>query len=218
MLGHTLYAGPMSAYAELPTKRDSKKEALERASALAGSLGDGIGGGLREASKALAGPEGTDVQGLLASTNLPEIEGEDALRDLAARLDREGDLWRNLAFRELANARWTQKMLQVVAGLVLASAIGLAVLAGVAALFGAGGATALLVGAGAAVLATGTGLFVLVVAFVRRGQRETLREALARADLAELRLHRVAIALAARAATPDAISDVLARLERDARG
>jgi hypothetical protein len=209
----------MSAYAELPSKRESKVEAaMERAGAVAGTLGQGIGGGLREAGKALAAPKGTDVESLLDSTNLPAIDAQDPLQDLAHRLDREGDLWRNLAFRELANARWSHRMLQIVGGLMVVSSVGLAVLAGLGGLFGGSADRAVLIGVGALVLALGAAVFALVQSIVRRGQREALREALARADLAELRLHRVAVALAARSAAPEQTAEVLARLERDARG
>lgn len=209
----------MSAYAELPSKPGSKVDAaLARAGVVAGSVGDGLGEGLREAQKALAGPKGTDVEGLLGRTNLPGVEGEDALLDLARRLDHEADLWRNLAFRELANARWSHRMLHVVAGLEVVSAVTLAVLAGLGALFGSSADRGILLAVGAGVLAVGAGLFAGMMALVRRGQRETLREALARADLAELRLHRVAIALAGRQVAPELAGELLARLERDARG
>jgi hypothetical protein len=209
----------MSAYADLPSKRESKVEvAIERAGAVAGTLGEGIGGGLREASHALAAPRGTDVEALLESTDLPGIEAQDALADLAARLDREADLWRNLAFRELANARWSARILQVVGVVMVVATLTLAGLAGFGGLFGGSWERAALIGVGALVLAVGTGLVVAVQGLIRRSQRETLREALARADLAELRLHRVAIALAARHAAPETAGEVLARLERDARG
>jgi hypothetical protein len=209
----------MSAYAELPSKRKAKVErALERAGVIAGTIGDGIGGGLREASVALAAPKGSDVEGLIDSTDLPRIEVVDALRDLAARLDSESDLWRNLAFRELAHVRWTYRMLHAVGALMVVGSVALAVVAGLGALFGGSFERAGLLAAGVAVLAVGTGLFALVSSFVRRGQQETLREALARSDLAELRLHRVAIALAARSAAPEQAGEVLARLEREARG
>ncbi|MBZ0121173.1 MAG: hypothetical protein K8H88_29530 [Sandaracinaceae bacterium] len=214
----------MSAYAKLPSQEPETKPetraaaALDQAEKIAGTLGKGIGGGLRDASQALSAPKGTDVEGLIGGTDLPELEGEDALRDLAARLDREGDLWRNLAFRELANARWTQKMLQIVAGLLVLATGGLAIVAAIGALFGAAPERAILIGAGALVLAVGTSLFALVVSLVRRGQRETVREALARADLAELRLHRVAISIAERQADPSQAKDVLAKLASEARG
>ncbi|MCC6877472.1 MAG: hypothetical protein IT378_24410 [Sandaracinaceae bacterium] len=214
----------MSAYAKLPSQEPQTKPetraaaALDQAEKIAGTLGKGIGGGLRDASQALGAPKGTDVEGLIGGTDLPELEGEDALRDLAARLDREGDLWRNLAFRELANARWTQKMLQIVAGLLVLVTGGLAIVAAIGALFGAAPERAILLGSGALVLAVGTLLFALIVSVVRRGQRETVREALARADLAELRLHRVAISIAERQADPSQAKDVLAKLASEARG
>jgi hypothetical protein len=209
----------MSAYAKLPSSSEAKVEAaIDQAEKIVGSLGKGIGGGLRDAKSALAGPKGADVEGLIDGTDLPALEGQDALSELASRLDREADLWRNLAFRELANARWTQKMLQVVAGSLVFATAGLAIVAAVAALFGAGPERAISIVSGAFVLAVGTLLFALVTSLVRRGQRETLREALSRADLAELRLHRIAIAIAERAADPSAAKDVLGKLASEARG
>ena len=51
---------------------------------------------------------------------------------------------------------------------------------------------------------------------VRRAQREVVKDALARADLAELRLHRVSIVLASRKLEGDGYAAALLRLERDA--
>ncbi|MGZ3477348.1 MAG: hypothetical protein ACXWUG_28050, partial [Polyangiales bacterium] len=55
-------------------------------------------------------------------------------------------------------------------------------------------------------------------ASIRRSQREIVRDALARADLAELRLHRVALAMASVKADPDRAREALARLEKDVTG
>lgn len=214
----------MSAYAKLPAGddegervvRESKvEEALGKAERIADRLGSGLGGGLRDASRALAAAG--DVEGLIEDAELPGIEPDDALRTLARRLDREADLWRSLAFSELKNVRLTDRVLQLGGGAFAASTMILALFAGLGALLGASGG-ALLIGTGAGALAVGALLFVGVALVLRRNQRDTLRAALGRADLAELRLHRVAVAMAARAAEPERAGEILLRLERDARG
>lgn len=226
----------MSSYAKLPDPeetpandapkgRERVEAALARAGKVAGTLGSGlrdagagvagsIGSGLREASAALRGPEGAEIEGLLSQTDLPDLSGEDPLRALAARLDREADLWRNLAFRELAQERWTNRIVQTVAVSVAAGAFVAASLAVLGAMLGAHGRIPLLLTAVGLLVAGGLGT-VAVVHTVRRSHREVLRNALARADLAELRLHRVAVALSARALDPGRAVEAL---ERDTRG
>lgn len=225
----------MSSYAKLPEPeetpandpprgRERVEAALARAGKVAGSLGNGlrdagagvagsIGTGLREASAALRGPEGAEIEGLLSQTDLPDLSGDDPLRALAARLDREADLWRNLAFRELAQERWTNRIVQTVAVTVAAGAFVAAALAVLGAMVGAHGRVPLLLTSVGLLIAGGLGT-VAVAHTVRRSHREVLRNALARADLAELRLHRVAVALAARALDPGRAVEAL---ERDTR-
>lgn len=214
----------MSAYAKLPTGDDEESvvreskvdEALGKAERIADRLGSGLGGGLRDASRALVAAGG-DVEGLIEDADLPSIEPEDALRTLARRLDREADLWRGLAFSELKNVRFTDRVLQIGGAAFAASTMILAAFAGLGAMLGSGGG-ALLIGTGAGALAVGALLFVGVALVLRRNQRDTLRAALGRADLAELRLHRVAVAMAARAVEPERAGEILVRLERDVRG
>lgn len=213
----------MSAYAKLPAGDDEESvvreskvdEALGKAERIADRLGSGLGGGLRDASRALVAAGG-DVEGLVEDADLPSIEPDDALRTLARRLDREADLWRGLAFSELKSVRLTDRVLQMGGAAFAASTMILALFAGLGAMLGGGGA--LLIGTGAGALAVGALLFVGVALVLRRNQRDTLRAALGRADLAELRLHRVAVAMAARAAEPERAGEILVRLERDVRG
>jgi hypothetical protein len=158
------------------------------------------------------------VAALIADTNLPEVEGEDPLAALAKRLDREADLWRNLAIRELAHVAWANRIAH---GASIVTMIGVVTLAGVAAfgaLIGGAGSRAVHVAAGALALAIGTVVVAWVCASIRKTQREIVRDALARADLAELRLHRVALAMAARTIDPERVRESLVRLERDVSG
>lgn len=200
----------MSAYSKLPSN-DPENDPLQKAERIAKA-------GLRRATRALEGPTGADVAALIADTNLPEIEGEDALSALARRLDREADLWRNLAIRELAHIAWANRIGHAAS---IVTILGIVCLAGVAAfgaLFGAGGARAVLVGVGALALALGTLAVSWSASATRRSQREVVREALVRADLAELRLHRVALAIAAVKLDPTNAPSAIARLEKDVAG
>jgi hypothetical protein len=187
----------------------------ERASRAAQRVGEGI----RRASGAFAAPTGAELEGLLAGVDLPEIGGDgDAVVGLAIRLDREADFWRGLALRSLARAAWADRVAQIIAVLAGIGGLALAVIGGLGALFGAAGegGRALLVAAAAAALVVACLLVNLVSARVRRAQREVAREALARADLAELRLHRVSIVLALRKVEGAEYAAALLRLEHDA--
>lgn len=222
----------MSSYAKLPDSeeapandpprnKDRVEAALARAGRVAGSIGSlgtglagSIGTGLREAGAALGGPAGAEVEGLLSQTDLPDLAGDDPLRGLAARLDREADLWRNLAFRELAQERWTNRIVQTIGVCVAVGAVAVATFAVFGALFNAHGRVTLLVTA-IAVLFVGALGATAVMHGVRKSHREVIRAALSRADLAELRLHRIAVALATHAVDP---TRALEALERDTRG
>jgi hypothetical protein len=199
----------MSSYAKLPdqaapeTSTDS--EVIDR-----------IGRGVRSAARTLGPPTGTEVEGLIAGTDLPSLVGEEPLRELAARLDREADLWRNLAFRELARGVWTQKVTMAVAFFVLAGECALVALASLGVIFGDDGSRVPLLVTSALVLAAGLGAFFAVATVHRRGQSRVVEHALRRADLAELRLHRLAFALAWEKVDGARLGDALIRLERDA--
>jgi hypothetical protein len=64
-------------------------------------------------------------------------------------------------------------------------------------------------------LAVGAALVTWISGTIRRAQRELAREAMLRADLAELRLHRVGALVALLQADPDAGKQALMRFERD---
>jgi hypothetical protein len=201
----------MSAYAKLPSN-DPENAPLAKAEKLARE-------GLRQAGRALEGPAGADVAALIADTNLPEVDGDDALGALSRRLDREADLWRNLAIRELAHVAWANRIVQAASIVTVVGVVALAGVAAFGALFGAAAAgRALLVGTAAGALALGTLAASWASASLRKSQREIVREALVRADVAELRLHRIALAMASLKADPDRARDTLARLEKDVTG
>ncbi len=174
--------------------------------------------GLRVAKAAMVESSATSIEGLISQTNLPGLEGPDPMRDLATRLDREADLWRNLAFREMARMAWSSRFITGVAVLVVLSDLALAAVAGLGALFGAEQATgrALLVGVAAFVVTLALAVIPAIALASKRAQQELVRSALSRADLAELRLHRVAIALDYKRIDEGKYIEALARLERDA--
>jgi hypothetical protein len=174
-----------------------------------------LGRGWRRAADSFAAPTETDLQPLMSGVDLPELTGGDPIASLALRLDREADFWRGLALRSLVRVGWADRIAQGVGLLVVVGALALAVVAAVGALFGASATErSILVGAAMAMLAAGAGIVGWLTASMRRTHREIAREAFARADLAELRLHRVAVVIAL-AQDPAASRDAIARLERD---
>jgi hypothetical protein len=226
----------MSSYSRLPSEKEPKgapvdapprgegklarAQATETARAVAHTLGTGLRAGLTKAESALAAPKGTDIEGLLSETNLPELELDDPIASLAIRLDREGDLWRNFSLREIARLGWADRIAQTICILAVLADVALGVVAALAALVGGDNAPnkMILLGGAAAILSLGA----LVLAWVTRGIRRTrhslAREALSRADVAELRLHRVGIVLGWRKQDVALYQEALARLERDANG
>ena len=221
-----------SGYARLPKiARDEASKALDVAEHAAERLAEGtkdaarhlgrdVGRGLRAASHAFDEPAGTKIEGLISEANLPALAGDDPLAELAARLDREGDLWRNLALRELARHAWAGRLAQIVAVVAVLGDAALACIAAMGALFGGEHAhekLALILG-GVASLTVGAIVVAWVSASSQRTQRAVAAEALARADVVELRLHRIGVALAARKIDPERARESLARLERDVGG
>jgi phosphoglycolate phosphatase-like HAD superfamily hydrolase len=142
------------------------------------------------------------------------------VESLALRLDREADLWRSVGLRELAQIGRTDRIGLVAAVVATLADLALAFVGGMTALFGAEGAVgrALLLLAAGFVATGGAAVVGLFTASNRKAQRARAAEALSRADLAELRLHRVGIALAVRKNDPAAYAAALERLERDAAG
>ncbi len=210
---------PMSAYAKLPDDKRLSDTVARVALPLAQDVGNTVQTGLSGVSRELGAPAGADVAALIAEANLPEVAPEDALSSLARRLDREADLWRNLALRELAHVAWANRIAHLASVATMIGVLALATVAALLAFFGAAAPErSLLLAVGALVLVMGAGAALWLSSSVRKSQREVVRDALVRADLAELRLHRIAVAMAAMAATTDGARTALARLERDVTG
>jgi hypothetical protein len=176
-----------------------------------------VGDRLQRASVALDEPEGAEIDNLYSSADLPELEREDPIASLAQRLDGESDLFRNLALRALTRAGWADRIAQGAAVLTGLGAAALAVIAGIGALFGADGSLArvILIATSVGVLSVGAAVVSWISGSIRRAQRELARDAFARADLAELRLHRIGVVTALLQMDEPAGRQALARLERD---
>jgi len=196
--------------------RAAMKEGASQVATATAEVASRLSEGVKKASAAFDAPQGTQLEGLLEGADLPSLAAEDAVAALALRLDREADFWRGLALRALARGQWADRVGLGVATLAAIGGAALAVVAGLGALFGAaGGSRALLVLSGMAVLAVAAAVVAWVSSGIRRAQRELARDATAHADLAELRLHRVAILLALRKEGGEVARDALLRLERD---
>ena len=174
--------------------------------------------GLGYASRLAGAPAGTGIEGLLGDTNLPHLKGDRPLLELASRLDCEADLWRNLALRELARLEFRARTNGALVFVFLAADLALAALAGLGALFGSSAPweRAGLVATGAAIVTVAAARTAAQGARARRASEELVRSALARADIAELRLHRIGIAMAYEKTEEPRSLEALTRLERDA--
>jgi hypothetical protein len=172
--------------------------------------------GLNQASHLIAtGREEHDR--MIGRADLPELVGDDPVGALSLRLDREADLWRALALGEIARATFVGRVVLTTAIFAFLGTVGLSVIGWAGAALGSGGAAAraLLVGAGVLALAVGAGIVAWIGASIRTAHQRAARDAFARADLAELRLHRVAVVLALLRAEEGSARDALLRLERD---
>jgi hypothetical protein len=156
---------------------------------------------------------------LLSQADLPELQPSDALASLAKRLDSEADFWRSVAMRQLARAAWTERLGVTGSLLLLIGGVVLAAIAAFRALFASAGgsATAMLVGVGLGVLLVSAIAVGRLSSRLRQGQIEAVRDALVRADLAEMRLHRIALLMEMRAAAGEGYMAALAKLEGDVR-
>jgi hypothetical protein len=176
-----------------------------------------LGEGFDRAKAVLDSPAAPELEALYENTNLPQLVASDPIGSLALRLDGESDLWRSLALRFFARAAWADRITQGAGVLAGLGAVALAVIAGVGALFGAGDVESRLglMAGSLGALAVGAALVTWISGTIRRAQRELAREAMLRADLAELRLHRVGALVALLQADPDAGKQALMRFERD---
>lgn len=181
---------------------------------------DASGHALEGAGRALAAPEATELAPLMGAADLPSIVAVDRplgpLSALSERLDREADLFRGIALRELARVGWVERVTQsvVVAAAVCEGVI--AACASAAALFATPieGRTGLFFVA-ALIVAIGAATVIYAAARVRGSHARLAEQALARAKEIEARMFRVALALEWRGAGDALFQDALARLERD---
>jgi hypothetical protein len=181
-----------------------------------GALAAELRRGLQQASHLIAtGKEEHDR--LIGRADLPDLVGDDPVAALGVRLDREADLWRAMALGEIARATFVGRVVLTTAILAFVGTVGLSIVgwAGAALGLGDAAARALLAGAGVLALAVGAGIVAWIGASIRAAHQRAARDAFARADLAELRLHRVAVVLALRRAEEGSSKDALLRLERD---
>lgn len=186
----------------------------------AGAAVAGMRAGLGKMGDALRGDDAGAVPAeLLSQADLPELSQGDALASLALRLDREADFWRGVAMRQLARAAWTERLGVAGSLLLLIGGIVLAAIAAFRALFATAGgtATAMLLGVGLVVLVVAALAIGSLSSRLRRGQLEAVKEALVRTDLAEMRLHRVALLMELRGAGHDSYLAALSGLEADVR-
>jgi hypothetical protein len=190
-----------------------------RVEPVAKQVGASVEAGLERVGRALDDPAGALGAELLERADLPELAGEAPLVSLAVRLDREADLWRGVAFRHLERAAWAGRLVVVGGVVTLIAELSLGAIGGFRALFGgelaAGPPVLLAVSAG--IVALGALGAAWALSQGRRAQLELARAALVRADLAEVRLHRVAALLELRAAGPERYVEALGGLERELR-
>ncbi len=188
------------------------------ASTLTG-LGHGLERGLDRAGAALATPESADVTALLASVDLPELASEGPLGAIALRLDREADLFRGVALRELARVGWVSRIAQTMVVVAVACEIVVAACAVILAVLGGSGAgdgrIGMLFLAACVVGAAGVGA-ALSASRMRSTHSKLAEDALGRARVIEDRLFRVGLTMEWKGAGPTLYQDALARLERDA--
>lgn len=181
----------------------------------AAEVATAIGRGVTKASDVLTAPKASELEHMMASTELPEIEGDDPLGAMAVRLDHEAEFWRSLALRALTRAAWADRTANFGAALAMLGCAALAIVTGLQAMFGAAPARAWLIISGAVSLGLGAAITAWVAASIRRSQREIATDALERAGQSEQRLRRVAVALALRAHEPASSYESLKRLETE---
>jgi hypothetical protein len=141
-------------------------------------------------------------------TDMPGIRRDDPLGDLAERLDRQADFFRELAVDAMRPGMVRGALVALV--LVATVVAGLAGLAVVGRVFLGGGELSGLAPVGA--LLGGAGLAATLVGFVvERGRANVAREALSRAEQAEARLSRVAELMTLERHDPDALVRTLSR-------
>jgi hypothetical protein len=186
---------------------------------VASRVGTAVRAGIGSVERALDDPGHSVSPELLAQADLPELEGEHPLVSMGVRLDREADLWRGMAMRQLARAAWTDRLAITTALFAFAGVLIFAAIAGFRAMFASDGAVpvGLLLLTATALLIAGTWTIGRAWARIRQSQIEVARDALIRADLAEARLHRLAVLLEVRGLDPEGYPASLRAFEEDVR-
>ncbi len=194
---------------------DAEDDPIERGleqgvAAVAGGLKRGLSG----AKRALEAPEAAGVENLLDDTDLPELAGGDALSALALRLDRESDFMRSVGLRQTARVAWADRIALTVSIVTLLAGGALATVAVLGTLASSehSGRAALVVAAAVVLVACAALVWIVARSGARRAA-ELARDAFGRARESELRLERVAVLLATRAADPKGYKAALARFE-----
>lgn len=214
-----------------PSLKTSLADARDKAAVIGGkvaanvkpvadAVGTRVRAGLGKVGDALRVDEAASLPAeLLSQADLPDIAADDALASLALRIDREADFWRGVAMRQLARAAWTERLGVTGSLLLLIGGVVLAAIAAFRALFATegGSATAMLLGVGIGVLLVASLAVGRLLARLRQGQMDAVRDALTRADLAEVRLHRIALLMELRSAARDGYVAALEGLEADVR-
>lgn len=187
---------------------------------VANRLGAAVDRGVSSVGRALEDPGGGLSSEILKQADLPELSSDTPLASLGIRLDREADLWRGVAMRQLARASWMERIAVSSSVIALIAVLVLSAIAAFRALFtggSVGSGVALLLCVGALLTTAGCLLLSRVASRIRHGQIEVAREALVRADLCELRLHRVAVLLEVRLTDGEGYRTSLQKLESELR-
>ncbi len=186
---------------------------------VAGRVGDAVRSGVGSVERALDDPAKSLAAEMLEKSDLPQIAGDNPLGSLTNRLDHEADFWRGVAIRQMARAAWMDRV-SISSTVVLLVGVGiLAAISAFRALFASEAAIAvtILLGASALLLLIGAAMIQRATMKVRQGQFEVVRDALARSDLAEARLHRLAALVEMRSSDPEGYRTALRELETEMR-
>lgn len=187
---------------------------------VAGRVGDAVRSGVGSVERALDDPAKSLGHEMLEQADLPEIAGDDPLISLGIRLDREADFWRGVAMRQLTRAAWMDRLAISSTVVLLVGVVVLASISAFRALVASEAAVqvTILLGVSALLLVIGAATIQRATAKVRQGQLDVARDGLARSDLAEARLHRLAALMEMRAADQEGYRTALRELESDMRG
>ncbi len=189
---------------------------------IAARLGTAVERGVTTVGRALEDATTGSGGEVESAESLPALEGSAPLASLTARLEREAELWRGIAMRLYTRAAWLDRVAMLGGVGTFIGLLMLSIIAAFRALFadttgGNGLAVAVLLGIGAVLTAGGSFLLNRIAGRIRHGQIEVAREALSRADLCELRLHRIGVVLELRTVDAESYKACLSQLEAEIR-